>query len=64
MYYVSLAAACAAAFESGHRTLLSERRGEGDLTMSGEVVSQEVGEEERVARGGVDRRRDNATSVG
>jgi len=32
--------------------------------MSGEVVSQEVGEEERVARGGVDRRRDNATSVG
>ena len=41
-----------------------ERRGEGDLTMSGEVASQEVGEEERVARGGVDRRRDNATSVG
>ena len=29
----------------------------------GEVVSKEVGEEERGARGGVDRRSDNATSV-
>ena len=30
----------------------------------GEVVSKEVGEEERGARGGVDRRSDNATSFG
>ena len=29
----------------------------------GEVVSKEVGEKERGARGGVDRRSDNATSV-
>ena len=29
----------------------------------GEVVSKEVGEEERGARGGVDRRSDNATCV-
>ena len=29
----------------------------------GEVVSKEVGEEQRGARGGVDRRSDNATSV-
>ena len=49
-----LAAACA--FESGHLKLLS---GAGE----GEVVSKEVGEEERGARG-VDRRSDNApTSV-
>jgi hypothetical protein len=29
----------------------------------GEVVSKEVGEEERGAQGGVDRRSDNATSI-
>jgi len=52
--HLPLAAACA--FESGHLTLLS---GAGE----GEVVSKEVGEEERGARGGVDRRSDNATSV-
>ena len=44
------------AFGSGHLTLLS---GAGE----GEAVSKEVGEEERGARGGVDRRSDNATSV-
>ena len=42
-------------FESGHLTLVS---GAGE----GEVVSKEVGEEERGAQGGVDRS-DNATSV-
>ena len=47
------AAACA--FESGQLTLVS---GAGE----GEVVS-EVGEEERGAQEGVDRRSDNATSV-
>ena len=43
-------------FESGHLTLVS---GAGE----GEVVSKEVGEEERGAQGCVDRRSDNATSV-
>ena len=44
-------------FESGHLTLMS---GAGEW----EVVSKEVGEEERGARGGVDRRSDAAaTSV-
>ena len=43
-------------FETGHLTLVS---GAGE----GEVVSKEVGEEERGARGGVDRRSDNAHTV-
>ena len=47
-----MAAACS--FESGHLTLVS---GAGE----GEVVSKEVGEEERGAQGCVDRRSDNAT---
>jgi len=46
----------ACAFESGHLTPLN---GAGE----GEVVSKEVGKEERGARGGVDRRSDSATSV-
>ena len=48
------AAACV--FESGHLTLVSGAE-------EGEVVSKEVGEAERGAQGGVDRRSDNATSV-
>ena len=53
MLRTPLAAACTL---SGHLTLLS---GAGE----GEVVSKEVGEEERGAQGGVDRRSDNATSL-
>ena len=48
-----LSAACA--FESGHLALLI---GAGE----GEVVSKEVGEEERGTREGVDGRIDNATA--
>ena len=48
------AAACT--FESGHLTLVS---GAGE----GEVVSKKVGKEVRGARGLVDSRSDNATSV-